>query len=83
MTFHTFTTSSIKGDELLQQLLHRGIGSRTFAVYYIDLSNYCTFAHVLNFIGIKEGAVLIVYTYMHTTKIDLLKLEPLRPGPFN
>ena len=48
-------------------------------ILYLDLSNYCTFAHLFRFLALKNDQLSL-----SATKFNLyVYLEHVRPGPFN
>ena len=49
----------------------------------LDSSNYCTFANLLSFLGIKEEAGLIIEVEIRSSLDLYVHFERLHPGPFN
>ena len=49
----------------------------------VDLSNYCTFANLLSFLGVEEEAALIIGVEFRSLLDLYVHFEQLHPGPFN
>ena len=51
--------------------------------YSLILSNYCTFAHLLSFLGIEEQSAVIASNEIRPWLDLYVHFERPRPGPFN